>query len=86
MLTKRQIAARIGPKKGIREYRDVVRANPPAYLCFCFDEDHLTWCDEFEGRRPCIHKVNEATEIFNRWLDGEINRTQLVNMLYQMQG
>lgn len=84
MLSKKQISARIYAKRIFKEYRDVVRAHPPAYMCVCFDGNHLVWCDEHEGRRPCVHKCDEVTELFDRWLDGEINRSQLVKALYDM--
>lgn len=85
MMTKKQMNARIGAKKDLKDYRQGVRETPPtAYLCFCFDGEHLMWCDEYEGRAPCARKAHEVTALFDRWLDGEINRDQLVDTLRSM--
>lgn len=84
MLSKKLIARRIPPKPEMIEYRQVVRDNPPAYLCFCFNGTNLKWCDEFEDRRPCIHKCHEVTPLFYQWLDGDMTKAQLVTTLYEL--
>ena len=79
MLSRERINARFGPKAEFKRLRAAIRANPPAYLCFCFDGCRLLWCDSSD--QGTYRKHNEVTEYFDAWLDGKITRARLVMAL-----
>lgn len=81
VLSKERINARFGTQTEFKRLRAAIMVDPNDYLCFCFDGDHLAWCDALDGHRGCIHRHNEVTDLFNLWLDGDINRAQLVKAL-----
>jgi len=81
MLSRERLNARFGSKPVFKRLRAAIRANPPAYLCFCFDGYRLLWCNSAHEHSHCHSRHNEVTEHFDAWMDGELTRSQLVTAL-----
>jgi hypothetical protein len=75
------LARQINPKREFQEYREYLRTSTPDYLCFCFSGSCLQFCNDNPQRCECVHKQHEVTPLFDSWLDGKINKVELIKAL-----